>query len=139
MEELMEWVSIQEASRRLNVSQDIIRRYAREGRLQAKREDAAHGGKTWVVELPEGEWEDDFKHHIHGIAQQLTPWWWPTPEKAGEVHYVDGLGIEEIEALFLCGLMTDNIFAAVGHDPSLRCPECLEEVKKRGLPLETRE
>lgn len=135
----MEWVSILEASRRLNVSQDVIRRYAREGRLKAKKEAAAHGGTAWVVELPEAGWEDDFRAQVHGIAEQLTPWWWPTPERSGEVHYVDGLGVEEIEALFLCGMMTDNIWPAVGHDKALRCPECLEEVKKRGLPVETRE
>ena len=135
----MEWVTILEASRRLNVSQDVIRRYAREGRLQAKKELASHGGTSWVVELPDEGWEDDFKTHVHGIAEQVTPWWWPTPEASGVVHYVDGLGIEEIEALFLCGIMTDNIWPAVGHDTSLRCSECLEEVTKRGLPLETRE
>jgi hypothetical protein len=135
----MEWVSIQEASRRLNVSQDVIRRYAREGRLQAKREPNSNGGASWVVELPEEGWEDDFKHRVHGIAQQLTPWWWASEDRTGEVHYVDGLGVEEIEALFLCGLMTDDIWPAVGHDERQRCPECLEEVAKRGLPLETRE
>ncbi len=133
------WVSIIEASRVLNVSQGVVRRYAREGRLASRREQAAHGGTYWVIELPEEGWEDDFKDRVHGIAQQLTPWWWPTKEKSGEVHYVDGLGVEEIEALFMCGLMTDNIWAAVGHDPALRCPECMAEVERRGLPLETRE
>ena len=133
------WVSIIEASRILNVSQAVVRRYARDGRLQSRRETAAHGGTYWVIELPEDGWEDDFKDRVHGIAQQLTPWWWPTSERSGEVHYVDGLGVEEIEALFMCGLMTDNIWAAVGHDPALRCPECLAEVERRGLPVETRE
>ena len=136
---MAEWVTIIEASRILNVSQDVVRRYARDGRLPSRREKAAHGGNQWLVELPEGEWEDDFKDRVHSIAQQVTPWWWPTKAKEGEVHYVDGLGVEEIEALFLCGLMTDNIWSAVGHDPALRCPNCLEEVEKRGLPLETRE
>lgn len=135
----MEWVSIQEASRRLNVSQDVIRRYAREGKLSAKKMANNNGGSSWVVELPDEGWEDDFKSHIHGIARQLTPWWWPTESRAGEVHYVDGLGIEEVEALFLCGLMSDDIWPAVGHDQSQRCSECLEEAAKRGLPLETRE
>ena len=134
-----EWVSIQEASRRLNVSQDAVRRYAREGRLAAKREPGENGRAAWVVELPEGEFEDDFKERIRGIAEALTPWWWSGPDKRANVHYVDGLGVEEIEALFMCGLMTDNIWAAVGHDPSQRCPECLEEVTRRGLPIETRE
>lgn len=135
----MEWVSIQEASRRLNVSQDVIRRYAREGKLAAKKRENANGGTAWVVELPDEGWEDDFKQHIHGIAQQLTPWWWPAETRTGDVHYVDGLGVEEVEALFLCGLMSDDIWPAVGHDVSQRCQECLEEAVRRGLPLETRE
>lgn len=135
----MEWVSIQEASRRLNVSQDVVRRYAREGKLPAKKRANANGGASWVVEIPDERWEDDFKKHIHGIAQQLTPWWWPNESRTGEVHYVDGLGVEEVEALFLCGLMSDDIWPAVGHDASQRCVECLAEVEKRGLPLETRE
>ena len=135
----MEWVSIQEASHRLNVSQDVIRRYARDGRLNAKKQPKETGGTSWVVELPDGPWEDDFKENVHGIAQKLTPWWWSTADKEGVVHYVDGLGIEEIEALFMCGLMTDNIYSAVRHNPSERCPECGDEVIKQGLPMETRE
>jgi hypothetical protein len=135
----MEWVSIKEASRRLNVSQDVIRRNVREGALKAKKESNSYGGNSWVVELPEGNWQDDFKQRIHGIAQQLTPWWWPTEERSGLVHYVDSLGIEEVEPLFLCGLTSADIWPAVGHERSQRCPECLEEVHKRGLPLETRE
>lgn len=135
----MEWVSIKEASRRLNVSQDIIRRYVREGALKAKRESNSYGGNSWVVELPEGGWQDDAKQYIHGIAQQLTPWWWPSEERNGLVHYVDSLGIEEVEPLFLCGLTSADIWPAVGHGESQRCPECLEEAQKRSLPLETRE
>ena len=137
---MAEWVTIQEASRRLNVSQDVVRRYAREGRLNAKREETGGAGRAaWVVELPDESFEDDFKGRIRGIAESLTPWWWSSPDRSANVHYVDGLGVEEIEALFMCGLMTDNIWAAVGHDPGLRCPDCLEEVERRGLPLETRE
>ena len=135
----MEWVSIQEASRRLNVSQDSIRRYAREGRFQVKKQEAESGRTTWVVELPDEDWEDDFKGHVREIAEQLIPWWWPNKERQGRVHYVDGLGIEEIQALFLCGLTTNDIWSAVGHDERRRCPECLEEVASRGLPIETRE
>ena len=123
----------------MNVSQDVIRRYARDGRLNARKQPKETGGTSWVVELPDGPWEDDFKENVHSIAQRLTPWWWSTPEKEGVVHYVDGLGIEEIEALFMCGLMTNNIYSAVGHDLSDRCPECIEEVVKQGLPMETRE
>ena len=135
----MDWVSIQEASHRLNVSQDVIRKYARDGRLNSKKQPNNTGGTSWVVELPEDDWEDDFRENVHEIAQKLTPWWWSTPDRDGVVHYVDGLGIEEIEALFMCGLMTNNIYSAAGHDPTERCPDCLEEVRKQGLPMETRE
>ena len=73
----MEWVTIHEASRRLNVSQDIIRKYVREGKLNGRREQNASLGKAWIVQLPEDGWEDEFKHHIHGIASAVTPWWRP--------------------------------------------------------------
>ena len=135
----MVWVSIQEASRRLNVSQDVIRRNIREGELAAKRQPNSSGGTSWVVELPEVGWEDDFKHHIHGIAQQVTPWWFPSKKQEGLVHYIESLGIEEVEPLFLCGLTSGDLWPAVGHDPNDRCPACLAEVAKQGLPLETRE
>jgi len=135
----MEWVTIQEASRRLNVSQDVIRRYAREGQLKAKREPNSNGGASWVVELPEDGWEDDFKHHIHGIAKQLTPWWRPTAAQTGLVHYLESLGIEEVEPVFLCGLTSRDIWPAVGHSMSDRCSECLQRATQEGLPLETRE
>ena len=135
----MEWVSIQEASRRLNVSQDVVRRYVRDGRLEGKREPKVAGGQAWVVQLPEEGWEDDAKHHIHGIARQVTPWWRPNPQETGPVHYVDSLGIEEVAPLFLCGLVSADIWPAVGHDVEDRCFQCLEEVANQGLPMETRE
>ena len=135
----MEEVTIQEASRRLNVSQDIIRRYIREGRLQARRQTLVEGGRSWLVALPEEGWQDDDKDRINRLAQQLTPWWWPNPRQEGEVHYVDSLGIEEVEPLFLCGLTSPDIWPAVGHAPERRCPICQQEVAYRGLPLETRE
>ncbi len=134
-----EWVSIQEASRRLNVSQDLVRQYVREGKLEGKREAKDSGGRAWVVKLPDEGWEDEFKLHIHGIAQQVTPWWRPTERESGLVHYVDSLGIEEVEPLFLCGLTSGDFWPAVGHDVRDRCPECLEEVLRQGLPMETRE
>lgn len=134
----MEEVTIQEASRRLNVSQDIIRRYIREGKLQARRRTGAEG-RAWVVELPEAGWLDDAKTHINSLARQLTPWWWPNPRQAGEVHYVDSLGIEEVEPLFLCGITAPDIWPAADHSREQRCPVCLQEVQRRGLPLETRE
>ena len=135
----MEEVTIQEASRRLNVSQDIIRRYIREGRLRARRQTDGASGRAWVVELPEEGWLDDDKTHIGNLAQQLTPWWWPNPRQQGEVHYVDSLGIEEVEPLFLCGLTAPDFWPAVGHAPEQRCPICVQEVGYRGLPMETRE
>ncbi len=134
----MEEVTIQEASRRLNVSQDIIRRCIREGKLQARRRTGGEG-RAWVVELPEAGWLDDAKTHINRLAQQLTPWWWPNSRQAGEVHYVDSLGIEEVEPLFLCGITAPDIWPAVGHSREQRCLVCLQEVQRRGFPLETRE
>jgi hypothetical protein len=92
-----------------------------------------------VVELPEGDWQDDFKHNVHKLAQQLTPWWLPVENQGGDVHYLESLGIEEVEPVFLCGLTGDDIMPATGHDVSRRCAQCLEEVVKQGLPLETRE
>jgi hypothetical protein len=135
----MAWVSIQEASRRLNVSQDVIRSNIREGKLNGERRPNSSGGASWVVELPEAGWEDGFKQHIHGIAQQVTPWWFPSKTQQGSVHYIESLGIEEVEPLFLCGLTSADVWPAVGHDPDDRCPKCLAEVANQGLPLETRE
>ncbi len=135
----MVWISIQEASRRLNVSQDVIRRNIRDGELKAERQPNSSGGTSWVVELPEEGWEDGFKHHIHDIARQVTPWWFPSKTQQGSVHYIESLGIEEVEPLFLCGLISEDLWPAVGHDPNDRCPACLAEVSRQGLPLETRE
>lgn len=134
----MEEVTIQEASRRLNVSQDVIRSYIREGRLPARRQTGA-SGRAWLVTLPESGWQDDAKTRIGGLARQLTPWWWPNPRRQGEVHYVDSLGIEEVDPLFLCGLTSPDIWPAVGHAPEQRCPLCLAEAQRRAWPLETRE
>ncbi|MFQ6030125.1 MAG: helix-turn-helix domain-containing protein [Dehalococcoidia bacterium] len=134
----MEEVTIQEASRRLNVSQDVIRSYVREGRLKGRRQ-TGEEGRSWVVELPEAGWQDDHKTHINDLAQQLTPWWWPNDTQTGLVHYVDSLGIEEVEPLFMCGLTSPDIWPAVGHTIERRCPVCIEQVTKLGMPMETRE
>lgn len=135
----MTCVSIQDASRALNVSQNIIRRYAREGRLEAKREPKPSGGTSWVVLLPEGQWDDDFRTQIHALEQALTPWWCPTVNGQGIVHYVQSLGIEEVSPVYLCGRKSADIWPATGHKLEQRCPNCLAEVSKRGLPMETRE
>jgi hypothetical protein len=92
-----------------------------------------------VVLLPEGEWQDDFKAQIGGLAKVITPWWWPTAARDGDVHYVESLGIEEVEPIFLCGLKSNDIFPATGHSWEQRCAVCLEQVEKLGLPMETRE
>ena len=134
----MEEVTIQEASRRLNVSQDIIRRYIREGRLGARRQ-SGEEGRSWVVELPDDGWQDDYKDHINNLARQLTPWWWPNPQHRGEVHYVESLGIEEVAPVYLCGLTSEDFWPAAGHSVEQRCPICVDEVRHRGLPMETRE
>ena len=135
----MEEVTIQEASRRLNVSQDVIRRYIREGRLTARRQ-SGEEGRAWVVALPDDDnWQDDHKDQINNLARQLTPWWWPNPSQRGEVHYVDSLGIEEVAPVYLCGLTSEDFWPAVGHSVEQRCPICVDEVKHRGLPMETRE
>ncbi|HLF04447.1 MAG TPA: helix-turn-helix domain-containing protein [Dehalococcoidia bacterium] len=130
----MEKVSIQEASRRLNVSQDVIRRYIREGKLRAAREGATQG-RAWLVELPENGWLDDDKQAYIQLEQQMPTWWWPEPEKTGLVHYLESTGIEELMPVFLCGLTSENIWGANGHTEEQRCPDCAAAAKSRGLLL----
>ena len=133
-------VTIQEASRILNVSQDVIRRNVRDGKLQAAREGGPNGTR-WMVDIPENaeDYSDDFKEDIHALARTLTPWWYDNPRKQGVIHYLESLGIEEVEPFFLCGAKGDDIWPATGHNASERCPECLLEVQDQGLPMETRE
>ena len=130
----MEKVTIQEASHRLNLSQADIRECIRNGELKSSREPGPRG-QRWMVELPEEGWVDGFRASLHELAQQMTPWWWPTEHMAGKVHYVQDLGIEEIEPLYLCGLKGNNVWDAKGHTEEDRCPECVEVAKERGLPL----
>lgn len=133
-------VTIQEASRILNVSQDVIRKNIREGKLQAAREGGPSGNR-WMVDIPDDpeEYSDDFKENIRALARSLTPWWYDNPHKQGVVHYLESLGIEEVEPFFLCGVKGEDIWPATGHDPGHRCPECILEVHDQGLPMETRE
>ena len=133
-------VTIQEASRLLNVSQDVIRRNVRDGKLQATREGGPNGNR-WMVDVPDDveDYTDDFKEGIHDLARTLTPWWFDNPRREGVVHYLESLGIEEVEPFFLCGAKGEDIWPATGHDQRQRCPECVLEVHDQGLPMETRE
>ena len=130
----MEKVSIQEASQRLNISQRTVRECIHKGELRAYREPGPWG-QRWVVELPEDGWVESFKASLQDLAGGITPWWWPTSSKEGNVHYVEDLGIEEIEPRYLCGLVGDNVWDATGHTEEQRCPTCLGVAKERGLPL----
>ena len=130
----MERVTIQEASKRLNISQRTVRECIRKGELRAHRE-PGHWGQCCVVELPEDGWVESFKASLQELSGSMTPWWWPTAAKTGNVHYVQDLGIEEIEPYYLCGLKGDNVWDASGHTEEQRCPICLEVAKERGLPL----
>ena len=99
----MEKVTIQEASRRLNLSQADIRESIRNGDLKATREPSP-SGRRWMVEMPEEGWEHHFTSSLRNLAKDMTPWWWSNAQNTGFVHYVQDLGIEEIEPLYLCGL-----------------------------------
>ena len=127
-------VTIQEASYKLNLSQAVIRDCIRKGELQAFRE-AGPRGLRWVVELPENGWVEDFTASLYNLSSQMTPWWWPTEEKEGLVHYVQDLGIEEIEPIYLCGLKGNNVWDASGHALAERCTECTGIAVEQGLPL----
>ena len=133
-------VTIQEASRILNVSQDVIRKNVRDGKLTAIREGGPSGNR-WMVDIPDDpeQYSDDFKENIHALARSLTPWWYDNPNKQGVVHYLESLGIEEVEPFFLCGIKSNDIWPASGHDSRMRCAECILEVHDQGLPMETRE
>ncbi len=130
----MEKVTIQEASHRLNVSQRTIRDCVRNGELTAHREEGPRGPR-WVVELPDEGWVDSFKASIHNLEAAITPWWWPTATKRGNVHYVEELGIEEIMPIFLCGFKSENVWPSNGHSMDDRCPRCTEIATERDLPL----
>ena len=133
-------VTIQEASRILNVSQDVIRRNVREGKLTATREGGPSGAR-WMVDIPDDaeEYADDFKENIHALARTLTPWWYDNPARSGFVHYLESLGIEEVEPIFLCGVKGNDIWPATGHQSGDRCQECILEAMAQGMPMETRE
>ena len=131
----MERVTIQQASLRLNVSQKTIRESIRDGELKAFRQPGPRGDQ-WVVELPEEGWQDRHKKSYMALAESLPRWWWANESKKGHVHYIEELGIEEIEPVYLCGFRSENIWSSTGHSESDRCPKCVETATSRGLPLE---
>ncbi len=133
----MERVSIQEASLRLNVSQRTIRECIRNGDLKAFRQ-AGPRSEQWVVELPEDGWVDPYKKSYLELNQRLPQWWWANEAKMGKVHYIQDLGVEEIEPVYLCGLRSNNIWSAAGHSEEDRCAKCVEAANERGLPIEPR-
>jgi excisionase family DNA binding protein len=135
---MVERVSIQEASLRLNVSQRTIRECIRNGELRAFRQ-AGPNGESWVVELPAEGWLDSAKKAYLELARRVPPWWWPNEHKNSKVHYVQDLGVEEIMPIFICGLRSENIWSATGHTEEDRCPNCLRVAKERGLPIESKE
>jgi excisionase family DNA binding protein len=59
----MQQVSIDEAARRLSVSQDTIRRRIRNGELQAHQETRPQG-YIWRVTLPDEEPEPEAQNHV---------------------------------------------------------------------------
>ena len=128
-----EVVSIQEASHRLNVSQDVIRRLVREGELKGYRKPGADGRSPWVVELPADGLPDEVKAYMPEEARGITAWWKAKTDRTGEVHYLYDIGIEEIECHFLCGLASDEFGSAVGHSEAERCPKCVQLAKENGL------
>ena len=130
----MERVTIQEASHRLNLSQADIRDYIRKGELKAVREPGPRN-QRWMVELPEDGWVDGFRASLRDLADRMPRWWYPTESMTGHVHYVEDLGIEEIEPVYLCGLKGNNVWDAKNHVEEARCPDCLQVAKDRGLPL----
>ena len=132
----MEKVTIQEASRRLNVSQREIREFIRKGELKAEREEGSESGR-WMVEMPEAGWEDPVKTFLNNMSENLTPWWWAT-KRTGErvrVHYLENMGIEEIMPDFLCGLRGESVYPATDHTQDQRCPNCVAAATNQGLPL----
>ncbi len=130
----MERVTIQEASLRLNVSQKTIRESIREGELKASRQPGPRGDQ-WVVELPEEGWQDRHKKAYMELATSLPKWWWANESHNGHVHYIAELGIEEIQALYLCGFRSENIWSSTGHSETDRCPKCVESATSQDLPL----
>jgi len=130
----VEKLTIQEASRRLNISQRDIREYIRKGELKAERDTDSEQGR-WLVVMPEDGWQDKFKTFLDALDKSITRWWWLNSKKAGSVHYLESTGIENVEPAYLCGQSSDNLWSSAGHTEADRCLECLMKAIEQGLPL----
>jgi len=130
----VEKLTIQDASRRLNISQRDIREYIRNGELKAERDpDSEHG--RWLVLMPEDGFEDKFKTYLNQLDDSISRWWWVNEQKTGSVHYLENIGIEEINPDYLCGRRGQSLWSAVGHTKADRCIQCLMMATEQGLPL----
>ena len=69
----MEKLTIQDASRKLNISQRVVREYIRSGDLKAERDPESEHGRWLVIMPPEGEWQDKFKTYLDELATDLPP------------------------------------------------------------------
>lgn len=130
----MEKLTIQDASRRLNISQRAIREYIRNGELKAERDPDSERGR-WLVVMPGDGWEDKFKTYLDELDNSITRWWWVNQKKAGFVHYLKNMGIEEIMPDYLCGQPAENLWPAQDHTQADRCLECVMIATEQGLPL----
>ena len=130
----MEKLTIQEASRRLNISQRDIREYIRKGELKAERDTGSEHGR-WLVVMPDDGWEDKFKSYLDELDSSITRWWWANERKTGFVHYLENTGIENVEPDYLCGQPGENLWSSTGHTEADRCIECLMKATEQGLPL----
>lgn len=130
----MEKLSIQDASRRLNISQRDVREYVRTGELKAERDPNSEHGR-WLVIMPEDGWEDKFKAYLDKLDASITRWWWANEAKTGYVHYLEATGIENVEPDYLCGQPSNNLWSAAGHTQDQRCLECLMKATEQGLNL----
>ena len=131
----MEKLTIQDASRKLNISQRDVREYIRSGDLKAERDPNSEHGR-WLVIMPsEGEWQDKFKAYLDELDASITRWWWANEHRQGYVHYLENTGIENVEPNYLCGLRSENLWSSAGHTIEQRCMECLMQATEKGLPL----
>ena len=82
-----------------------------------------------MIELPEDDWTDQTKVTYMELQKSFSHWWWPTGARSGYAHYVDNVGIEETVPVFLCGLISANIWVTKELYKDEYCPECVEKVE----------